>query len=547
MKRIILLLAVFSFFSEKTFSQCTETPVKKVLLVGDSWAFFMNTESTINSVFKTWGFSNYKFVSNATLAVNGAQTDDIMKAACEAEILNQLTLNPSIEVVHLSIGGNDFLGDWKVSMTPGQTDTLRNAVFERLDSIVRFIKSCKPGIQILWSGYVYTNFQEVITGPGGAGQNNQFYPTWAGMEFPTAIQLNTLQNTQSAQMVSYANSDPQVHYVEANGLMQYLYGQITPLGVAPGGTYAPYSVPMPLGDPNYPSPQTTMRDYFLFKDCFHLSTQGYKDLVAYQTQKFYHKFLMDDLYLLSDNSAQTGTVSSLGNISDSLYVGEGGGEQFSTVLSFNTTAMADTTLSKASIFLRRKKLTGTNPVSTGSLQVKVKSGNFGTTVNVDAADLTDAGDASGSPCLFGSFAANGDWVRLDLPAAVLSHINHNASTQFVISAPAASGGKVQYYNSSDPEFAPVLNLVYGQAPSAIQGATNVKEFNIYPNPTNGLLTIEHGVETITHLEVNNLLGQVVLQPQIQQNTINISTLPSGIYMLSVTTKNGRTSQRVVKE
>lgn len=91
--------------------------------------------------------------------------------------------------------------------------------------------------------------------------------------------------------------------------MQYLHGQLTPLEVAPGGTYAPLSVPMPLGDPSYPSPQTTMRDYLFFKDCFHLSTQGYKDLVGYQTQKFYHKFLMDDLYLLSD-PAQTGSVSS---------------------------------------------------------------------------------------------------------------------------------------------------------------------------------------------------------------------------------------------
>lgn len=544
MFRIILLSLTFLFYFSNVFSQCAETNLPKVLLVGDSWAFFMNTESTINNVFKTWGFSNYKFISNATLAVNGAQTDDIMKASTEAEILRQLTNNPSIEVVHLSIGGNDFLGDWKVSMTQAETDTLRNQVFERLDSIVRFIKSCKPGIRILWSGYVYTNFEEVINGSSGIGSSNTFYGTWQGMEFPTALQLNTLQNTQSAQMVAYAASDPQVDYVEANGLMQYLYGQLTPLEVAPGGTYAARSVPMPLGDPNYPSPQTIMRDYFgLFKDCFHLSTQSYKDLVSYQTQKFYHKFLMDDLYLLSD-TAQTGSVSSQGNVSATPYVGEASGEQFSTVLSFNTTTMADTTLKKASIFLRRKALTGTNPVN-GTLDVKIKSGNFGATVNIEAADFSATGDANGTPCLFGSNTANGDWVRLDLPASVLSQISNNSTTQFIITS-SVTGGKTEFYDATDPDFAPVLNLVYGQVPSGINEATDQK-FNVYPNPTNGKLTIESGAEIITHVEVTNLLGATVLQPQMQHNAIDISSLPTGMYMLNITTKNGKSSQRIVKD
>lgn len=545
MNKFLPLTFALSFFISQTFAQCTETNQPKVLLVGDSWAFFMNTEATINNVFKTWGFSNYKFISNATLAVNGAQTDDVMKASTEAEILHQLTINPSIEVVHLSIGGNDFLGDWKVSMTQGQTDTLRDAVFERLDSIVRFIKSCKPGIHILWSGYVYTNFEEVITGASGIGQANQFYNTWAGMEFPTALQLNTLQNNQSAQMAAYAVNDPQVEYIEANGLMQYLHGQLTPLEVAPGGTYAPYSVPMPLGDPSYPSPQTTMRDYIFFKDCFHLSTQGYKDLVGYQTQKFYHKFLMDDLYLLSD-AAQTGSVSSAGNVSDTLYVGGSGGEQFATVLSFNTTTMADTTLKKASIFLRRKTLTGTNPVSANSFQVKMKSGNFGGAANVEAADFTDAGDANGSACNFGSFANNNDWVRIDLPVSLLSHINHNAVSQFVVTAPNATNGKVEYYDSSDPEYAPVLNLVYGETPSGITETTE-NTFKVYPNPTSGLLTIENGVEEITQIEVTNLLGEVVLQPHFLHNNINVASLSTGIYLLSITTKNGKTSQRIFKD
>ncbi len=546
MKKTILLLFVLSFSFTKMYSQCTEVSEPKILLCGDSWAWYMNTEATINSVLKKWGFSNYTYVSNATLSVNGAQTDDMIKPACEAEIVNQLNLHPSIEAVDLSIGGNDFLGGWDTTFTQGHTDTLAAEVFVRLDSIIRFIQAAKPGIKILWSGYCYTNFKEVITNFAFPTQH-PFYSTWSGMKFPDFIQINTMQNYISTKIDDYCATHPGVYYYNANGLMQYMVGQTSPLqgGVQPGGTYAPFTAPIELGFPTYPSPVSTMRDYLgIAKDCYHLSTQGYKDLVGYQTQKYFHKLLMDDLYLLAD-STQSGTVSMSGNVTDSLLLGDAGSDPLATVLSFNTTAMADTTLSKASLFLRRANLTGTNPVG-NSIVVKVKNGNFGTTVNVEAADYTAPDDANGSPCLFGSNAATGDWVRLDLPASILSHINHTSTTQFIITSPGASG-KTTFSGTKDPDFAPVLNLVYYNPALAVNEINKEKEFLIYPNPTSGLLTIEKGAETITHLEVCNLLGEIVLVPNAQQNTINLSSLSKGMYMLNITTKNGKTSQRVFKD
>ncbi len=546
MQRIILLFLILSLSCGKVFSQCAETNKPKVLLIGDSWAFMMNTESTIDYVLKQWGHSNYKFVSNTTVSQNGADTKDFIQPGKQNEIRNLLNQYPSIEVVHVSIGGNDFLGDWKVSNTQGQTDTLTMEIMDRLDSIFRFIKTCRPGIKIFWSGYVYTNFKEVIEGMAPFQSLHLFYDTWASMEFPDFIQINTLQNDMSTLMEAKVAADPDLAFVNCSGLMQYIYGQSTPLGVPPGGTYPAYSVPLPLGDPNYPSPKGTMRNYGFALDCYHLSTQAFRDFVGYHTQKFYHKFLMDDLYLLSENNSQTGTVTSLGNTSDSLVVGESGGEQFASVLSFNTTSMADTTLSKASIFLCRKMLTGTNPIG-ANLTVKVKSGNFGATVNVEAADFNAADDANGTPCQFGSNTANGDWIRLDLPASVLPHITNTGSTQFIISAPSATGGRVSFYNSADPDFAPVLNLVYSNPATSIEETILTDKFSIYPNPTAGLLTIENGAELITHLEVCNLLGETVLVPQMQNNSIDVSSLADGIYLLKITTRNGKAAQRIIKD
>lgn len=548
MHRIILPVVLCCISVGSVFSQCAESPKPKVLLVGDSWASYMNFDQTINKVFKTWGHSGYTYVTSSIIAENGADTWDFLKANKQAEIQRLINLNPSIELVHLSIGGNDFLGDWKVSFSQGRTDSLEDEVYVRLDSIMRFIKSTKPGMRILWSGYTYPNFEEPITAPGFlSGSAHPFYGTWEGMEFPTFIQINTILNNVSARMEAYAANDPQVDFVNATGILQYTTGQTTPIccGITPQGTYAPRTVPLPYGDPNYPSPISTMRDYFsVTKDCFHLSAGGYFDLVSYHAQKFYHKFLMDDLYILSENNTQTGTVTSLGNVSDSLFLGEAGGEQFATVLSFNTTGMADTTLTKASIFLRRNSLSGTNPIS-GSLEVKVKNGNFGTTVDVEAADFSAAGDASATPCLFGSNLANGDWIRLDLPAQILPYIDNAAATQFIISAPGFTGGTVNFYNSTDPDFAPVLNLDYITPVSGVD-EVNANSFSVYPNPTNDRLTIENNGETILQVEVVDLLGKVVLRPHLSANTIDISSIPSGMYILNVATKSGSGTQRVFK-
>lgn len=542
-KYLLLLLATISSISS-SFAQCTETAQPKVLLVGDSWAFFMNVDRTINNVFKRWGHSNYTYITSGVIAENGAETDDFLKPDKQAEIQRLLDENPSIEVVHLSIGGNDVLGDWNINFTQQQTDSLKLAVEGRLIQVIDFIKSARPGIRIFWSGYVYPNFNEVIeTSP--LQNNHPFYGTWAGMQFPSFIELNTLLNDFSGLVEDYANVDPQIDFVNCTGLMQYTFGQNTPLGVAPGGTYAAGTVPLPAGDPNYPSPANSMRDYFLTKDCFHLSARGYEDFIGYHTQKFYHKFLMDDLYLLSENNTQTGTVTSLNNVYDSLLIGSVAGEQFATALTFNTTTMPDTTVAKASIFLRRLSLEGTNPIN-NSLEVRIINGKFGLTFSVDIVDFTAIGDNSSTPCVFGSSTNDGHWIRLDLPASALPFIKNNEATQFLITSPNTTNGKMAFYPPSNPDFAPVLNITYGESPSLSANNFSKKIFKTYPNPTNDKLTIDNNNEVIESVSMFDLLGKKISIRLINSNTIDVAEVMAGTYILHIHTANGIAQERVVK-
>lgn len=546
MKRILLLLCFSVMFYGYSSAQCSEVNQPKVLLIGDSWAAFMNTDQTISDAFKNWGHSNYKFVSNSIVAENGAETDDFQKVSKQNEIVNLLNANPSIEAVHLSIGGNDVLGSWKVSFTPGQTDTLLQQVSERLDSIVRFLKSAKPGIKIVWSGYTYPNFAEVVAMPGLlSGAQHPFYSTWDKMEKPTFFQLNGMLNRFSDSVAAYANLDPQVDFVKATGLMQYTFGQAAPLGVAPGGTYPAYSVPMPEGDPAYPSPKQSMRDYFgVTLDCFHLSPKGYLDLIEYHTQKFYHKFLMDDLYLLSEDNYNTGGVSSLGNFS-ALSIGGDNTEFFGAQLSFNTTAMADTTLAKASIFLRRESLTGASPLN-GTVDIKVKNGNFGASASVEASDYTAAGDEIGNPCVFGNSANDGNWIRFDLPASLYPYINNGNNTQFIITTPGFNTGELTFSGANDPDYAPVLNLKYGTPTVAVKEVDAAIKFSVYPNPAQEQLQIEGVYDEILRLQVVNIFGQEIELNHLNERSVSTANLPSGNYFISITTKQGTATKRFVK-
>jgi len=546
MKQIVAFAMALSLFSTTVYSQCTETQIPKVLLVGDSWAFFMSVDGTINNALTKWGHSGFKFVSNSTVAENGAETDDFLTATKQNEIRKLLNDNPSIEVVHLSIGGNDILGSWKVSYSQSKTDSLKQDVSARLIQVIDFIKSCRPGIKIFWSGYCYPNFGEVIP-TSGLGNNHPFNSTWQKMENPDFITINSLLNDFSDAVDSFAQTDPQVDFVKATGLMQYTFGQLQPLGVAPSGTYPAFSVPLPEGDPNYPSPKNSMRDYLITKDCFHLSPQGFLDLIEYHTQKFYHKYLMDDKYYLPEGNGNSGTVSSAGTVADSLVMGEDAGEKFAMVLSFNTTDMADTTLSKASIFLRRKSLSGTNPIG-NNLEVKVKSGNFGASAIVEAADFTDSGNAAGTPCLFGSNGGNNHWIRLDIPASLFPYINKNASTQFVVSAPTATGGKVVFYDGSNPELAPVLNLTYNNPTVGLKEIYSNAVLNIYPNPAGNMLYVTTNAATVETVEISDMLGRKVLHQQLLNNApVDITALGTGVYFVSVKTASGTLSKKFVKQ
>ena len=73
-----------------------------------------------------------------------------------------------------------------------------------------------------------------------------------------------------------------------------------------------------------------------------------------------------------------------------------------------------------------------------------------------------------------------------------------------------------------------------------------KNFNIYPNPTKGLINVE-STETISEIQVYNTLGQHLKKNSISTG-IDLSNLKSGIYFFKITTTNGQSeTHKIVKQ
>lgn len=545
MKTKLLALLFISFLCSNSFAQCSESDEYKVLLVGDSWAFFMGVDGTFNNVFEKWGHSNFKFFTNPVVAENGARTTDFLEASKQNEIANLLQTYPSIEVVHLSIGGNDVLGQWDIGFTQAELDDLTNEVYSQVLEIFDFIKSVRPGIKIVFSGYCYPNFEEVIESADPLQNVHPFYGTWSGMGFPSFVQINTILNDFSQEMEDYAATDPQVEFVKATGLMQYTFGQNDPLGVAPGGTYPPFTQPLPYGDPNYPSPKNSMRDYAITKDCFHLSPKGYRDLISYQTQKFYHKYFMEDQYLLS--TSMEGGISNLSSTSNELQVGSSTNEEFAAILDFNTENLYYEGLEKVEIFLQIKEISGANPLNS-PVELSIKSGNIGTSGFPENSDWTATVDLSETACLFGNKNDVGSWIRLEIPSSFFPYLNSTNNTQILIKSTSSAEGLVRFSDSSDPEFAPVLNLKFDENYVGIHNIKEDDSIQIFPNPAKSILNIFSPEASIESLEIYNALGSLCLKSNlIEQTRFDISNLPSGFYQILIQTDKGRTSKSFIKD
>ena len=131
-----------------------------------------------------------------------------------------------------------------------------------------------------------------------------------------------------------------------------------------------------------------------------------------------------------------------------------------------------------------------------------------------------------------------DWIKIGFVNA------HNKASTYQFSDNAPSVG-LNYYrlriveNDGTTKYSKII---------AIESGKILRGVKIYPNPTNGILTIELAGQSKANIHVFNLIGQVVLsQKSFSEKTeIDLSALPQGAYWLETQVSGHILREKFVK-
>ena len=130
---------------------------------------------------------------------------------------------------------------------------------------------------------------------------------------------------------------------------------------------------------------------------------------------------------------------------------------------------------------------------------------------------------------YGSIAIGAsDEITVNLSSIGLEEATYEAAVKFVTNDP------------EKPEVEIPLTLIIGEG---VEEVLN-NAYNIYPNPTSGLVTIE--AENINYIAIYNSVGQLVNVVKSENNTVDMSSYDNGVYYFNIVDNAGQSSlQRVV--
>lgn len=251
--QVLLSIAMCLLFFAVPLSGEAQTP--RILVVGDSWTPAMVPH--IQTVLNGLGLGEYTVEGHLT-ARGGTTARQWASPTYLAYITQELTNHPTIDIVHLSMGGNDYLGT--LPDTPEEVAALWDRVFDDIDTVVAHILTMRPTARVALCSYDYVSDAD--------------YNYALGEFARVAIDRTT--------------GNPNYFLINNLGLMHYTYGYPGEFG--PGETPCPGSYPdydpVMGGDPSLPGPPQALADEI------HLTWQAYLVLARRCVNEFYADWLL---------------------------------------------------------------------------------------------------------------------------------------------------------------------------------------------------------------------------------------------------------------
>jgi lysophospholipase L1-like esterase len=253
----------------------------RILIVGDSWAAGIVGFQAIDRVFDTEGLVGIEARGDST-ALGGSRADQW--AANQGGKLDALAAalaeHPSIDIVHLSIGGNDFL-KYNLENDLGKLSKEERAekwlaICADIRTIAEFILENRPDAKVLLNDYDFLDPTLMAKTYNMAFKGD-----------PSAPQLNSYQLELGLEKRALAEAIEGLEYIHHFGLMQYHFGipGVAEAKSLPYPGQAPDYEPYPGGNIEHPSPAEAM------PDGVHPVPEGYVHIIANCFAQFYEGWL----------------------------------------------------------------------------------------------------------------------------------------------------------------------------------------------------------------------------------------------------------------
>lgn len=160
---------------------------------------------------------------------------------------------------------------------------------------------------------------------------------------------------------------------------------------------------------------------------------------------------------------------------------------------------------------------------------------------------------------YGGCPSNSTWTNVQILAgsdegAISIDLSAATGTDFYIGMQYVDDGADGY---SDWEISNVALAAYGDCPvlgtrttadcatlSTVE--TSINQISIYPNPVNnGFVNIVSKTNQRINVSIFNTLGKQIMNQEISNNTLNVASLTSGIYILKVSQNGNSTTKKLV--
>ncbi len=222
-----LLMVVFLFFVV-TLPANADT---SLLVFGDSWGVgsFLGLEKSFAANAPGHGVVSGAIAGETAQQMNSDDPDHGLPY-----ITSTIAANPTVDMVHLSIGGNDMLFHWRTFKNMGKEEDLYNRITDDIEEIVLHMLAQRPDIEVFYSSYDY------LLSIDGWG---------------TPLEQNTPFVELHRRVEERLGNTPRVTTHSFYGFMQTLYGY-SPNGIPPGDPSLP--------DINLPGPPEPFFDAIHF-------------------------------------------------------------------------------------------------------------------------------------------------------------------------------------------------------------------------------------------------------------------------------------------